>query len=90
MNKAELLSIIAEEMGVTRKDTELIVDKFLNTIQEVLSEGDKVVLSGFGTFESRTRVARIGRDPRTGEDIDIPEQKTPAFKAGKALKDAVR
>ncbi len=90
MNKNELVSIVSENLNMTRLQTEEVIDNFLNTIQETLSKGEKVVVSGFGTFEVRTRVARTGRNPRTGEDISIPELKTPAFKAGKALKDSVR
>lgn len=90
MNKTELISIVAEKTNLTRKVTEELVDTLFGTIEETLVTGEKVVLSGFGTFEVRTRVARTGRNPRSGEDISIPEQKTPAFKAGKVLKDAVR
>ena len=62
----------------------------VDTIQEMLAQGEKVVLTGFGTFEVRHRVARKGRDPRTGQEIQIPAQRTPAFRAGKGLKDAVK
>lgn len=90
MNKNELVSIVADKLNMTRAQTEDVIDTFLDTIQETLSKDEKVVVSGFGTFEVRTRVARSGRNPRTGEEINIPELKTPAFKAGKVLKDNVR
>ena len=90
MNKTEIVSIVAEKMNLTKKVTEEVIDALFETIQETLTNDEKVVISGFGTFEVRNRVARTGRNPRSGEDISIPEQKTPAFKAGKVLKDAVR
>lgn len=90
MNKNELVSIVSDKLNMTRAQTEDVIDTFLDTIQETLSKDEKVVVSGFGTFEVRTRVARSGRNPRTGEEINIPELKTPAFKAGKVLKDNVR
>lgn len=89
MNKSEIVAMVADKIDVSRRDAEIAVDTFLDAICEALAEGDKVVISGFGTFEVRTRVARTGRNPRTGEEISIPEQKTPAFKAGKMLKDSV-
>ncbi len=90
MNKNELVSIVAEKAEVTKKTAEDIFDMFLATIQETLENGEKVVISGFGTFEVRQRIARKGHNPRTGEDISIPAQNTPAFRAGKTLKDAVK
>lgn len=90
MNKTELISIVAEKANLSKKVTEETIDVLFDSIQEVLSKGEKVVISGFGTFEVRNRVARTGRNPRTGEDISIPGQKSPAFKAGKVLKDLVR
>lgn len=90
MNKTEVIAIVAEKANLSKKVTEEALDALLETIQETLAEGEKVVLSGFGTFEVRNRVARTGRNPRTGEDISIPGQKTPAFKAGKVLKDSVK
>ncbi len=89
MNKSELVAIVADKADLTRKQAEVAIDAVLEGIRDGLKEGEKVVLSGFGTFEVRTRAARTGRNPRTGEDITIPEQKTPAFKAGKMLKDSV-
>ncbi|MBE6137565.1 MAG: HU family DNA-binding protein [Erysipelotrichaceae bacterium] len=90
MNKSEIVAIVADQVNLTRKDAELAIDSFLEAICDGLSKGDKVVVSGFGTFEVRTRIARSGRNPRTGEEIVIPGQKTPCFKAGKLLKDAVK
>lgn len=90
MNKNELLSIVAERVDLTKKDTEEVIDVFLDAISDALVQGDKVVLSGFGTFEVRERVGRTGVNPRTGETITIPSQKTPAFKVGKVLKDRLR
>ena len=90
MNKAELVAVLAEKVDLTKKDTEGLVDLLFDTITETLATGEKVVISGFGTFEVRRRVSRVGRNPRNGEDIAIPEQNTPAFRTGKGLKNAVR
>ena len=90
MNKAELVAVISEKVSLTKKSTEEVVDVLFDTIAETLGTGEKVVISGFGTFEVRSRVARTGRNPRNGEDISIPAQKTPAFRTGKGLKDLVR
>jgi DNA-binding protein HU-beta len=90
MNKAELVSIVAEKSPETKKVTEEIINLFLDEIQATLKTGEKVVLSGFGTFEVRDRAARSGLNPRNGEVISIPGQKSPAFKAGKLLKEAVK
>lgn len=89
MNKAELISNVAEKTELTKKDAEKAVGAILSTIEEALSRGDKVQLVGFGTFEIRERAARKGRNPQTGEEIDIAAARVPVFKAGKALKDAV-
>ena len=91
MTKADIVAAVADKLDLSKKQAEMAVDTVFKTIGEGLKEGanSKVVISGFGTFEVRTRAARTGRNPRTGEDITIPEQKTPAFKAGKALKDSV-
>ena len=89
MKKSEIVASLADSNELSRGKAENVVDDLLDLIAEALAKGDKVVLSGFGTFEVRTRVARSGRNPRTGETIDVPEQKTPAFKVGKLLKDAV-
>lgn len=90
MNKSELIALVSDKVGYTKKATEEVVNALFDTISDTLETGEKVVISGFGTFEIRSRVARVGRDPRTGEDIDIPQQKTPAFKSGKVLKNMVR
>ena len=90
MNKAELVALVADKVDLTKKATEEVIDILFDTISETLATGEKVVISGFGTFEIRTRVARTGLNPRTGEEISIPQQKTPAFKTGKVLKNMVR
>ena len=89
MKKSELVAQLADSNDLSRRQAEKVIDDFLDLIKDELAKGEKVVLSGFGTFEVRTRVARSGRNPRTGEEINVPEQKTPAFKVGKLLKDAV-
>ena len=88
MNKAELISAAAEQAGLSKKDTEAVVNATLDTIANTLAEGEEVRLVGFGTFEVKKREARTGRNPKTKEEIKIPATKVPAFKAGKALKDA--
>lgn len=89
MNKVELVAAIVEKTGMTKKDAEKAVSAFVDTVVETVAKGDKVALVGFGTFESRKRPARVGRNPRTKETIKIPAATAPAFKAGKAFKDAV-
>lgn len=89
MKKSEIVAAVADTLELSRRDAEKAVDVVFDSIVEALADGDKVVISGFGTFEVRTRVARSGRNPRTGEEINVPAQKTPAFKVGKILKDAV-
>lgn len=89
MNKSELIAKVAEKSGITKKDAEKAVAGIFASIQEALVEGDKVQLIGFGTFEVRERAARMGRNPQSGEEIKIAAAKTPAFKPGKALKEAV-
>ena len=90
MNKAELIAKVAEKTGFTKKDSEVFVNAFIGSVEEALVNGDKVQLIGFGTFETRERKARRGRNPRKpGETIDIAASTAPVFKAGKALKDAV-
>ena len=89
MNKTELVANVAEKAGLTKKDAEKAVNAFCSAVESALVEGDKVQLIGFGTFEVKERAARKGRNPRNGEEIDIPASKNPVFKAGKALKDAV-
>lgn len=89
-NKAELVERIANETGFTKKDVSLTVDTLFESIQEFLAKGEKVQIIGFGNFEVRERAARKGRNPQTGEEIEIAASKIPGFKAGKALKDAVK
>ena len=89
MNKAELINAAAEKAGLSKKDTEAAVTAAIDVITEALSKDEKVQLVGFGSFEVKSRAARIGRNPRTKEQIEIPASKIPVFKAGKALKDIV-
>ena len=89
MNKTELLAAVAEKTGMSKKDAERAVAATLETITASLAKGDRVQLSGFGTFEVKERGARVGRNPRTKETIEIPASRTPAFKASKALKDII-
>lgn len=89
MNKAELISSVAEKTELTKKDSEKAVNAVLETIGAALGNGDKVQLVGFGTFETRERAARKGRNPQTGEEISIAAARVPVFKAGKSLRDAV-
>ena len=89
MNKTELIAAVAEKTGLTKKDAERVVSATFETIACSLTKGDKVAVSGFGNFEVKTREARVGRNPRTKETIQIPATKLPAFKASKALKDTV-
>lgn len=89
MNKTELVSAVAEKAEMTKKDAEKAINAVFASIEEALAKGDKVQLVGFGTFEVRDREARKGRNPQTGEEIEIPATRVPAFKAGKALRDAV-
>ena len=89
MNKSELVASVAEVAELTKKDAEKAVNAVFASVQKALVEDDKVQIIGFGTFEVRTRADRKGRNPQTGETIEIPESKNPVFKAGKALKDAV-
>jgi len=89
MNKAELINAAAEKTGLSKKDTEAAVSAAIEVITEALAQNEKVQLVGFGSFEVKSRAARIGRNPRTKEQIEIPASKTPVFKAGKALKDTI-
>ncbi|MDD3113184.1 MAG: HU family DNA-binding protein [Candidatus Izemoplasmatales bacterium] len=90
MNKSELVARIAELSDLTKKDAEVALNSTVLAIQEALVKGEKVILTGFGTFEVKVRKSRSGHDPRTGETIAIPALKAPTFKAGKVLKEAVR
>ena len=89
MNKTELVAAVAEKTGLTKKDAERVVTTTIETITETLVKGEKVQVSGFGIFEVKAREARVGRNPRTKETIQIPATRLPAFKAAKALKDTV-
>lgn len=90
MNKTELASAVAKSIHVTKKVAEEAIDAVFETITDALAKGEKVRISGFGVFETVERAARKGRNPQTGEEIDIPATVTPKFKAGKALKEAVK
>lgn len=89
MNKSELVAVLAEKAGVTKKDAEKVLASFVDVIGDALKKGDKIQLVGFGTFEARKRAARTGKNPQTKAEIKIPATTVPAFKAGKALKDIV-
>ena len=89
MNKTDLIAVAAESAGLTKKDTERVINACLDAITESLSKGEKVQISGFGTFEVKAREARVGRNPHTKEAIEIPATKVPGFKASKVLKDTV-
>jgi DNA-binding protein HU-beta len=90
MNRTDLIAAIAEKAGMTKKDAESALSATIETITDTLKKGDKVQLVGFGTFETRERAAREGRNPQSGEKIKIAATTSPVFKAGKALKDAVK
>ena len=90
MNKTELAAAIAAKAGLSKKDAEAAVKAFIDVVSEELKDGGKVQLVGFGTFEVSERSARQGRNPQTGETIEISASRTPKFKAGKALKDLVK
>ena len=89
MNKTELIAAVAEKTDLSKKDADAAVSAVLGAITDALKAGDKIQLVGFGTFEVRNRAAKQGSNPRTGETMTVPASKVPAFKAGKALKDAV-
>ncbi len=89
MNKADLVNAVAQQSGLTKKDSEAAIDALVSVVEETLATGEKVVLVGFGTFETKNRAARKGRNPQTKEAITIPASKAPVFKPGKALKDLV-
>lgn len=90
MNKTELISAVKEKTGLTGKDAEAAVKAVFDSVSEALAKGEKVQLIGFGTFEVRERAAKEARNPRTGETIKVDATKVPAFKAGQALKSAVK
>ncbi|MFE4571307.1 HU family DNA-binding protein [Paenibacillus chitinolyticus] len=89
MNKEQLVTLVANETGMSKKDVETTTNKILETISEVLKKGEKVALHGFGAFEVRRRKARKGRNPSTGDEMIIQEMNTPTFSAGKKLKESV-
>ena len=89
MNKTELIAAVAAQTGLTKKDAEQAVNAALDTITAEIAKGEKVALAGFGTFETKHREARTGRNPLTGAAVEIAASNTPAFKPGKAMKDAV-
>lgn len=90
MNKKELVAVVADQLGKTQADVNVTLNAIIDTIGTVLSNGEKVVITGFGTYEVRDRAERNGKDPRTGRVITVPRQKTPAFRAGKILKSKVK
>ncbi|MBF0710209.1 MULTISPECIES: HU family DNA-binding protein [unclassified Gemella] len=90
MNKSELISVVAEKSGLQKKQATAAIEAFVATVEETLAKGEKIQMIGFGNFEVRERAARTGRNPQTGKEIKIAASKIPAFKAGKALKDAVK
>jgi len=90
MNKAELISEVSNKTGLTKKETGNVIDVVTNTIKKALSKGEKVALVGFGTFRILQRKARRGRNPQTGEEMQIPAKKVPKFRAGKGLREKVK
>lgn len=90
VTKKDIVEVVAENSGLSKKDSAEAVNAFLDAVKEALAKEGKVTLTGFGTFEVRERAARTGRNPRTGEALKIAASKSPAFKAGKELKDAVK
>ncbi len=89
MNKADLITAVAEKADLTKKDVETVVNAITDVIEEALTRGEKVSLVGFGTFEVRDRAARMGRNPQTKQEIKIPATRVPAFRAGKSLKERI-
>lgn len=90
MNKTELINAIAEKAQLNKKNSEAALNAFIEAVEDALKSGDKVSLVGFGSFEVRQRASRKGRNPQTKQEIVIPASKSPVFKAGKSLKDAVK
>ncbi|MCA9308481.1 MAG: HU family DNA-binding protein [Patescibacteria group bacterium] len=90
MTKGDLIKAVADKAGLTQVDTGRVLDALVEVVTDALSRGEKVTFTGFGTFEVRHRAARMGRNPQTGAPLQIAAGKTPAFKAGKGLKDAVK
>ena len=89
MNKTELIALTAERTGLTKKDTERVINAALDAVSAAMANGDKVQLSGFGAFDVKDREARVGRNPHTREAIDIPATRVPVFKPSKALRDLI-
>ena len=89
MNKTELIAIASECAGLTKKDTERVLNAAIDAVTAALVKGEKVQISGFGIFEAKSREARVGRNPRTKQTIEIPATRLPAFKASKTLKDTI-
>ena len=89
MNKTELIAAVSQSAGLTKKDTDRVISAAIDAITAALVQGEKVQISGFGTFETKEREARVGRNPHTKEEIHIPATRVPGFKASKALKDIV-
>ena len=89
MKKSEFVALVAEQVGLSKKDTEKTIDAVFAAVGDIIASGDKLQISGFGTFETRVRAARTGHNPRTGEEISIDAATVPVFKPGKALKDKV-
>jgi len=89
VNKTELIASVAEKAGMTKKDAEKAINAFFDTVESALANDDKVQIIGFGTFDVKKRAERKGRNPQTGAEIVIPASKTPVFKPGKGLKDAI-
>jgi DNA-binding protein HU-beta len=90
MNKMDVVDAVASRAGLSKADAGRALDAFIDGVSDALARGEKVTVTGFGTFEVRQRAARMGRNPQTGAPLHIPASKSPAFKAGKGLKDAVR
>lgn len=90
MNKSELIAGMAADSGLSKVDAERALNAFMGQVEKALKAGDKVQLTGFGSFEIKERAERIGRNPQTGAEVKIPASKAPVFKAGKSLKDAVQ
>jgi DNA-binding protein HU-beta len=90
LTKQELIDIVSEKGGITKKETGTVLDIILGTIAETMKRGEKVALVGFGTFEAKTRKAREGRNPATGETIQIEARTVPSFKAGRTLKESLQ
>ncbi len=89
MNKGDMITLVSTKAGVTKKDTKEVVDALIELVGDVLKEGEDLQIAGFGTFKVTERAARQGRNPKTGEAIQIAASRSPSFKAGKALKDKV-